>query len=102
MAKKKLTDLKPKKALPATEPVRPSLSVASALQAMNAGTATAMQQKLALKWIIESASMTYDWPYTPDQRETDIALGRQFVGQQIVGALKINLSVIEGADDANR
>jgi hypothetical protein len=63
-----------------------------ALQALNAGTADAHQQKRALKWIIENACATYGWAFKDDERETNIALGRQFSGQQIVGALKLKLS----------
>lgn len=103
MAKKKLSDLSPKRPRGAAEPARPSITVTAALQALSAGSATAMQQKLGLKWIIETAAMTYDVPYRSDsERDTTFILGQQFVGQQIVGALKINLAAIEGANDANR
>jgi hypothetical protein len=101
--KKTINDLTPKKAPPADEPVRPSITAAAALQALADGTATAMQQKLALKWIIEQAAMTYFNPYRRDSaRDTDFSLGRQFVGQQIVGALKIYLAALKGSDDAKR
>lgn len=68
----------------------------AAVQALHAGSATPDQQKRALKWIIEGAAATYDFPFRPgsDDRETNIALGRQFVGQQIVKLLKINLSIM--------
>ena len=65
---------------------------AGALQAVSSGTANEGQQKRALKWILESACGLPLWAFRADQRETDIALGRHFVGQQIVGLLKVNIS----------
>lgn len=67
-------------------------SDASALQALASGTANDGQQKHALQWILEGACALPVWPYRESQRETDIALGRQFVGQQIMGLLKVNVS----------
>lgn len=67
----------------------------SALQAVQAGTANEHQQKRALNYIINNMCQTYDFPYRPDQRETDIALGKQFIGQQIVFLLKLNKEEIK-------
>lgn len=64
------------------------------MQALSKGVADASQQGRALNWIINEASGVSLWPYRESQRETDIALGRQFVGQQIVGLLKINISAM--------
>lgn len=100
--KPRIGDLKPAKPLPATIPLPPSLAVASALQALHGGTATPMQQKFALKWIIDTAAGLNDWPYRDNQRESDIMLGRQFVAHQIVAALKINLAALEGSNHAER
>lgn len=75
---------------------------ASAIQALQRGEATFEQQQRALKWIIENACKTYDMPYRPGgdegRRDTDFALGRQFVGQQIVKLLKLNLSIMRTRD----
>ena len=84
---------------PAYLPPKASIADTSALQALQRGEADPEQQKRALKWIIEEVCMTYDWPYRPGedgQRETDIALGRVFCGQQIVKELKINLLNLKG------
>lgn len=59
-----------------------------ALKALQAGVATADQQRRALKWIVEEAARTYDQPFRPGAPdETNFACGRMFVGQQIVHQL---------------
>lgn len=69
---------------------------AASLQALERGEASAEQQKRALKWIIEQAAGTYDMHYWPThERDTNFALGRAFVGQQIVKLLRINLMSFE-------
>lgn len=68
---------------------------AVAIQALGNGTATAPQQKRALDWIIIKAAGTYDFPYRPESdRDTNIALGRMFVGQQIVKLLKVKIGLL--------
>jgi hypothetical protein len=64
----------------------------SAVQALSAGEATPEQQRRALKWLIERASGTYEFHYYPSDRDTAFALGRGFVGQQIVKLLTLNVS----------
>lgn len=68
----------------------------AALQALARGTATSDQQKRALDWIVLQACGTYDLAYRPGDtdRDTNIALGRQFVGQQIVKQLKLKIGLI--------
>ena len=65
---------------------------ASAIQALVDGVAEPEQQKRALKWIVESAAGTYEFNFYPTDRETSFALGRAFVGQQIVKLMRINTS----------
>ena len=72
---------------------------ASALQALAAGKANEGQQRRALDWIMKGACALPLWPYSESQRETDIALGRHFVGQQIAGLLKINISQLAKRDE---
>ena len=67
---------------------------ASAIQAVAAGNANDGQQKMALDWILHGACGLSDWPYRETERETCIALGRQFAGQQIVGLIRINVSAL--------
>ncbi len=71
---------------------------AAALQALAKGTASAAQQKRALAWIIEQGAATYDLAYRPGaqegDRDTAFALGRVFVGQQIVKLLKLKLGLL--------
>lgn len=64
----------------------------AALQALLKGEATPWQQKLALEWIINDVSRAHALPYFPDNaRDSDFAMGKSFVGQQILGLLKINM-----------
>lgn len=69
---------------------------AAALQALARGTANSDQQKRALDWIVTKACATYDFPYRPgaEDRDTNLALGRMFVGQQIVKLLKIKIGLL--------
>lgn len=69
------------------------------MQALVRGAANEGQQKRAIGWILQSACGIGAWPYRESQRETDIALGRQFVGQQIVGLSKVNVSKLNKRED---
>lgn len=68
----------------------------AALQALAKGNATSEQQKRAIDWIVMHACGTYDFSYRPgtNDRDTNIALGRQFVGQQIVRQLKLKIGLL--------
>lgn len=77
--------------VPAADPTaRPHYTKADALalRSLAAGKANEGQQKAALDYIIRILCGTYDFPYRPDQRLTDIALGRMRVGQDIVHLLQ--------------
>lgn len=78
-------------------PARYELADISAVQAVARGDADSNQQRRALDWIIRQACATYDWPFRPNSaRDTDVALGRQFVGQQIVKLLHLNPGGLRG------
>jgi len=77
-----------------SEPAGFSSTDAIAVQAVASGTANDGQQKRALDWILKSACGLPLWPYRDSERETCLALGRQFVGQQIMGVLKVNISAL--------
>ena len=72
---------------------------AAALQAMAVGNATGVQQKRALRWIIEGAAATYDMSYRPGgedgRRDTDFAEGKRSVGNQIVKLLKVKVGQLK-------
>jgi len=71
------------------------------LKALQAGTATAEQQKRALKWIIVNACATYDLGWHPDgAHQATFAAGRRFPGLQIVTALNTNLSKLRNTENA--
>lgn len=71
---------------------------ASAIQALMRGEASPEQQTRAMRWIIEQASGAYEFQFYPSDRETAFALGRGFVGQQIVKLSKLNLSSLRRLD----
>lgn len=79
-------------------PPHAELADYTAMQALAAGTADKEQQQRALRWIIEKGARTYDFSYRPgtSDRETNIALGRQFVGQQIVKLIRTNVAKLKG------
>lgn len=82
-----------------TQPAPASEQHIHALQAIYEGRATDHQQKMGMEWIINHASLAYSPLYQGGEdgnRDTAFALGRAFVGQQIVGLLKINLLAFEG------
>jgi hypothetical protein len=67
-----------------------------ALQALERGEATPEQQQRALLWIVNSAAKTYDLSFRSDsERESSFAEGKRFVGLQIVGILKRNMSIYQ-------
>ena len=85
---------RPKKVTRAAGPHIPpdwDVADASAIQALVDGIAEPEQQKRALKWIVEHAAGTYEFNFYPGDRETAFALGRVFVGQQIVKLMRVNL-----------
>lgn len=75
-------------------PAAYELADVNAVQAVIAGTASPEQQRRAMRWVIEQAAATYDMAFRPGaedgRRDTDFALGRAFVGQQIVKLSKLN------------
>src|SRR3990167_7718515 len=83
-----------------SEPAGFTSTDVTALQALASGTANDGQQKRALDWILKSACGLPVWPYRADERETCVALGRQLVGQQIMGVLKVNVSVLRKRESA--
>jgi hypothetical protein len=85
--------------LPKVEPWKPphyDVADVACVQALNRGDATADQQKRALRYVIETLCGTYDMAYRPaSPRDTDFALGKAFVGQQMVKFLNMNLSALK-------
>ena len=75
---------------------------AVAAQAFMRGEADKAQQKRALDWIIGQAARTHDLHYFPDNaHDTDFALGKAFVGQQIIKMLKLNTLKLTKKDNDN-
>ncbi len=85
---------------PAHEPAPATKAQITAIKKLMAGEASAHQQKLGMRWIIESASRANKPPYiggVDGERDTAFALGLAFVGQQIIGL--INIDTIATGDD---
>ena len=78
---------------------------AAAIQECVAGTASKEQQHRAFRWVFEVCAGRYDMPYRPGaqegERDTTFALGRQFVGQQIVKLTRLNISKLRSSDNAD-
>lgn len=94
--------LVPAKPVAVDAPAAFEVADASALQALVLGQADPDQQMRALKWIIESASGMYLTGFRPGEdgrRNTDFMLGRIFVGQQIVGLMKVNISKLRRSEN---
>lgn len=72
---------------------------AGAIQALAKGVANEGQQIRALNWILKGACADGLWPYRDNPRETDVGLGRNFVAQQIVGLMKVNISQLAKRED---
>lgn len=70
----------------------------TALQALAKGVANSDQQKRVLKWIIEDVCQTYQWQYKETERETNISLGRQLVGQILAGQTKLDVSKLRSKE----
>jgi hypothetical protein len=66
--------------------------VASAFKALHAGEASGHQQQIALQWLVREACGKAHFPYHPSDRDTAFALGRQFVGDLVVGLFNADLS----------
>lgn len=80
----------------AWEPPKYELADVTAMQALERGAATGEQQKRALNWILRSACALGDMPFRPGgvegERETNLALGRLFAGQQIAKLTRLDIS----------
>lgn len=79
------------KTLPPPSPLEPGKLtdlIIHGVHALADGNATPHQQKKVLEWIINEASLVAV-TYQERQRDQDFALGRAFVGQQLIGILRI-------------
>lgn len=78
-------------------PARWEKADATALKQLHAGTASPEMQKRALFFILDNLCGIQDWAYRPGEggeRDTTLALGRQYVGHQILKLVKIDLSKV--------
>lgn len=75
-------------------------SIATAFQALARGDCPGHLQQAAVRWLLEECCKTYDQPFRPGgpegERDTTFALGKQWVGQQVVKL--INTRVHKGGE----
>jgi len=77
-----------------------NVSKVAAIKALDSGTATSEQQRLAMTAIIEDLCGYYDLSYRPGEdgaRETAFAEGKRFVGAQLVKLTKLDINRINRA-----
>ncbi len=68
-----------------------------AFRALQAGEASELQQKKALRVIVHELSRTYDLSFRPDDpHHTTFAEGKRFVGLQIVSILNNPMELKDG------
>lgn len=97
MATKSKT-LKAVSAPPPNEPGAVPIHIPVAIKALAQGMASDHQQREALKWIINQACGKVYFPYHANQRDTDFALGKLFVADQIIGLINADLSTLRSGN----
>jgi hypothetical protein len=89
--------------LTAWQPPEAILADVIAFKNVAAGRGDTHEQKRVMAFIINDLCRTYDFPWRPDElggvRATDLACGRQFVGQQIVKLINADPTRFAGLDD---
>lgn len=68
------------------------LAVAAAFKALHQGEASGHQQQIALQWLVREACGKAHFAYHASDRDTVFALGRQFVGELVLGFFHADLS----------
>ena len=90
---------------PAWIPVTYSLDAVASIKALAQGKATAEQQAIAVKWIIETAAGTYDLSFRSNadggDRETAFAEGKRSVGMQIVKIINMAPALVAAMREKN-
>lgn len=79
------------------KPAHWEIADATALRQVYAGTASPEMQKRAMAFILDTLCSIQDWPFRPGEageRDTTLALGRQYVAHQILKLIKIDLSKV--------
>ena len=76
------------------------LADVTAVRAVAEGRATPEQQKRAMAYVVNALCGINDWPYRPgaNDRDTNIGLGRQFVGHMISKMCRLDLSKVRRSD----
>ncbi len=74
----------------------------AAVQAIASGTASPDQQINGMRWIIETACMTYDETFHPESdRASAFMQGRRFVGLKLVLMVKVSVNALLKRENPN-
>ena len=77
------------------QPAEYELADFSAVQALQRGDATPLQQQRALRWVLEKVCEVGGLGWHPDGGESAaFVAGRRFVGLQILKAIQVNVSAL--------
>lgn len=70
--------------------------VVIAFQMVHEGKGSPGQQQMVIDYVINEICRTYDMSYFPDnQRDTDFAEGKRFVGNEVIKLLKLKVGRLE-------
>lgn len=72
-----------------------TIAQAGAMRALSGGTANEEQQRIALLWILNEVCELPKWPYMASERDTNVELGKRFVGHRVYAATQANISQLE-------
>ena len=74
-----------------------------ALKALEKGTATAYEQQLAMKFILDGLAATYQNTFVPEAPDQSAFMaGRAFVGQQIMKLLRLDPTILVQLDEEEK
>jgi hypothetical protein len=72
---------------------------ATAVQALSNGVANDGQQKIVLRWLLDEVCQMGVLAYRETDRDTVMALGRQFVGARVVAAMNASVAKLKSVEE---
>lgn len=80
---------------------KPDKAEVCAIKALFAGTAEADQQRIAVDYIVYKLCRTYELPFGKTDAETNLAIGKAYIGSQLVGISQINMKTFSNKPEDN-